>query len=602
MQFDKSEYEFYESEGLVGVTITLSVPAWKDTTVGYKIASGTATEGSDYWVKDKDGNSAPAQGQVTFLAGQSQKTIYLKLEADGLVEEAESIEASIFPVNADVVLGAIPSATVYIVDGDQDLPTVQFEAKTFTGMENSGPFKIKVNLSKPAEVPITVTVRSFDGAARAPEDYRTVNEIVRFEKGEVEKVVLVTIIDDKLLEGDQSFTLKLSNPSKGAALGTIDAITVTIKDDESPLDPAVLKVEIRPDANQRGVTGDVVESTKGDLGQKHYVSPKKADSFVVLKGIDTEGKKFEDLYEWEGGEDGDSKDTRKVSRKDTKWTVVKVKKKGEKDVLTQMNVWVVWAPFEKATVVETFDSTTTVGTPPGGKEDSWRNAKKTDFRFIANIAPKSVIDGSATAADIPDLKGVKTQRVSGPDYLQEGANKRWDVSRRIRTKVLNPGPTTLVRSDYWAGKPFHWIAFDDKAKDFPAASITIENYPKDELEGSDDASTIDEDNNPYSKLDPDRKGGDFFPDIGQLASRDAPSSPFIRLMAGNEKETAEVRVQFEEFIRLQIGNSNAADYDYQNWYLLSDPYPWQTIIRYRRDKAGMVDNGSEQKLEDNSNW
>ena len=100
VQFSQAEYEFIESEGTVAITLTLDFPAWKDTKVGYKIMALTATEGSDYSIKDKDGNSAPAEGEVTFLAGESQAMIFLMLTDDAAAEEAEFVQVSIVPVSA----------------------------------------------------------------------------------------------------------------------------------------------------------------------------------------------------------------------------------------------------------------------------------------------------------------------------------------------------------------------------------------------------------------------------------------------------------------------------------------------------------------------
>jgi len=68
----------------------------------------------------------------------------------------------------------------------------------------------------------------------------------------------------------------------------------------------LLPVEIVPDDDQPGKTGDVIPSNKGATGEKHYVSPKKsaeiADDFVVLKAKGIDQALFEKVLEWEGGE------------------------------------------------------------------------------------------------------------------------------------------------------------------------------------------------------------------------------------------------------------------------------------------------------------
>jgi hypothetical protein len=356
------------------------------------------------------------------------------------------------------------------------------------------------------------------------------------------------------------------------------------------------RATIVPDDNQRGVNGDLVPSNRA-RGEKHYVSPYVADleAFVVLKATVDPGVNFADVFEWDGGlEVAGAADKRKVARSATGKTVVRVKRKTGGAVVDTMNVWIVWANFEDAVAVSTVDSGTTVGTPPGRARDTWRYPNKTVFRFVADIQPAQII----TDADRPALDGPKTRPLGGPARFEPGADKRWDVSRRTRTKILNPAPTTIVRNDYW-GYDEHEMGLTANAANFPGASVTIVDFPASDIEGNDDKSTGDEDNNPYSAAEglPDNPG--FRARVGQLASTDDPTSPFIRLAAGRQNETVEVRFQFGEFVRLQIGDSGAVGY--KNWYRISYYYGWQKVIRYKRDATEMKDNGSEQ-LTGNDGW
>jgi len=592
VQFDKSEYEFYESEGLVGVTFTLSFPPLKDTTVGYKIAAGTATEGSDYSVKDKDGNSVPAEGQLTFLAGEWQQTIYLKLEADGIPEEAESVEASIFPVNADVMPGAITSATVYIVDGDEALPTIQFSPKTYSASENVGTTTVEVSLSKASAMPIRVLVQSTDGTATAPEDYRAVNEIVKFEKGATTASFTVTIMDGKLIEPNEEFTLKLSQPSKGAVIGTDDTATVKIIDGTLPTDEGATTLEIRPDANQRGVTGDVVESTKGGVGLRHYVSPKKADDYVVVRCVKADGSKidkFDDSYEWGAeGVAGATPDTRKVSRNAAGRTELKVKSKGGKDVLTQMNVWIVWATIEAFK-----DEDMLVFYPkakPRGDVAQKCVAGNSIWSFLATIEPAAIFNETT---DIPNLKGIVTHKVPGWDkkhivkstVVESGAEYKWDISRRVSVKIKSLVVSTNDH-DAVKGKCYDGL---------PSVNPKIQElYPADEAQGNDDSGTDDEDNNPYSDQEPwpfkFKDGKQLFAAKGQIASIDRVTGPLFRHGAGANGDNYEYHMHFGEFARLQIGNSNVANY--RNWYRVSDYKDWRHVVKLEKASNTWNNKGS----------
>src|SRR5437773_3163351 len=69
------------------------------------------------------------------------------------------------------------------------------------------------------------------GGASSRCDYETRIGTVRFAGGETAKTVSVLIIDDSYLEGPESFTISLSNPS-GASLGSPSSATVNITDND----------------------------------------------------------------------------------------------------------------------------------------------------------------------------------------------------------------------------------------------------------------------------------------------------------------------------------------------------------------------------------
>ena len=84
-----------------------------------------------------------------------------------------------------------------------------------------------VTLSRAASGPVTVDYATADGTATAGEDYAAASGSLSFAAGETRKTVTVAIHDDAIDEGQETFTLKLSNPAgaaiqDGEATGTID--------------------------------------------------------------------------------------------------------------------------------------------------------------------------------------------------------------------------------------------------------------------------------------------------------------------------------------------------------------------------------------------
>ena len=84
-----------------------------------------------------------------------------------------------------------------------------------------------VSLSRAASGTVTVDYATRDGTATAGEDYTATGGTLSFAAGELEKTVNVPLLDDAIDEGEETFTLKLTNASgarigDGEASGTIE--------------------------------------------------------------------------------------------------------------------------------------------------------------------------------------------------------------------------------------------------------------------------------------------------------------------------------------------------------------------------------------------
>ena len=84
-----------------------------------------------------------------------------------------------------------------------------------------------VTLSRAASEPVTVDYATVDGTATAGVDYTATSGTLTFEAGESSQTVEVGVLDDSHDEGEETLTLRLSNPSEGRltdaeATGTIE--------------------------------------------------------------------------------------------------------------------------------------------------------------------------------------------------------------------------------------------------------------------------------------------------------------------------------------------------------------------------------------------
>ena len=84
-----------------------------------------------------------------------------------------------------------------------------------------------VTLDRAASGAVTVDYATEDGSAQAGDDYRAANGTLTFAAGESSKTIEVGVLDDAHDEGEETLTLRLSNPSEGQladaeATGTIE--------------------------------------------------------------------------------------------------------------------------------------------------------------------------------------------------------------------------------------------------------------------------------------------------------------------------------------------------------------------------------------------
>jgi len=119
--------------------------------------------------------------------------------------------------------------------------TIQL-ASGFDGPENVGSLTIVVSRSGDTSVPASVDYATSDtaltspcnvnGNASARCDYLKTLGTLKFAPGETLKLLPIPIVDDVYAEGNESFTITLSNPI-GATLGTPATATLTILDNDS---------------------------------------------------------------------------------------------------------------------------------------------------------------------------------------------------------------------------------------------------------------------------------------------------------------------------------------------------------------------------------
>jgi hypothetical protein len=201
-------------------TVTLSTASGQTVTVNYATADGTATAGTDY---------VAASGMLTFLPGDTTKTVSVTINGDTVVEPNETFLVNLTtPVNATITDG-IGQGTITNDDVTPSLSITDVTANE--GNAGTTAFTFTVTLSPSSTQTVTVDYATADGTATAPTDYTAIAATqLTFAPGETSKQVTVQVNGDTTVEPDETFFVNLSNPTNATITDNQGVGTITNDD------------------------------------------------------------------------------------------------------------------------------------------------------------------------------------------------------------------------------------------------------------------------------------------------------------------------------------------------------------------------------------
>ena len=218
-----------EQDGFADFVIRLDGPTTLPVTVDYATANSTASYLSDY---------VYTSGKLTFAPGETVKTVSVQLDDDLVPEGTEvfTMNLSGASVNATIARAA---ATATIIDNDNPAPgTPQVSISNLTVDEADGTANFVITLDRSAAGVVSMNYATQDGApiagvaaATAGQDYTATSGTLDFAPGETAKTVKVPLINDNLPEGDEGFSLKLSNLVGATALNPVGTAVIGANDE-----------------------------------------------------------------------------------------------------------------------------------------------------------------------------------------------------------------------------------------------------------------------------------------------------------------------------------------------------------------------------------
>ena len=163
---------------------------------------------------------------VSFGSGESAAVLRIATLDDNRDEADGTVEAVLVESDAYVV-GDPGKAVVAVTDNDRP-PAIGIESAR--ALEIAGEIVFPITLAAASDLVVTVEWSTSDGTARAEEDYRAAGGVVTFPPGGTVESIRVILLDDVLLEEEETFTVTLVR----AVNGTVGQVTATgmIEDDE----------------------------------------------------------------------------------------------------------------------------------------------------------------------------------------------------------------------------------------------------------------------------------------------------------------------------------------------------------------------------------
>src|SRR4029434_7849474 len=125
----------------------------------------------------------------------------------------------------------LSTSTITILDNDPP-GAISFSASAYTVSEAAGVATITVQRTPGATASaVTVDYATVPGGTATPgADYMLISGTLTFKAGEVSKTFTVPIVNDNFDESSETVNLALSNPTRGATLGTTGTAGLTISD------------------------------------------------------------------------------------------------------------------------------------------------------------------------------------------------------------------------------------------------------------------------------------------------------------------------------------------------------------------------------------
>lgn len=209
-------------------TVELSSALTENVIVGYASQGISATSDVDF---------GSVAGQLTFLPGETVKTIDVTIFGDVLVEGEETFLVRITSVTPNTVTVKDDQAVGRIIDNDAPVGFSINDVQTLEGDSGFTDLVFTVSLNTPLLVQSTVQYATGAGGDTATSgvDYQPTNGILTFAPGVMSQQLTVRVVGDTDVEPDELFSVVLSDPVGTVILDSTGIGTILNDDGNNPI-------------------------------------------------------------------------------------------------------------------------------------------------------------------------------------------------------------------------------------------------------------------------------------------------------------------------------------------------------------------------------
>ncbi len=219
-----------ESAGIASVQVARTGNALTRETLEYVVTGDSAIAGEDFISPTLNGRLGT--GRVIFDVGRTTATIEIPIIDDNITEGTEVFAVGLQRTSNGTLL--FPrTVNINIVDNDSH-PRIGFLSTKIESVEDQESVAIRVVRQGRNNSAVSIDFTTTDGTALAGLDYIETAGTITFNPGEIEKIIQVRIVDNKIAEPVKSFSVSLYNAPSSIEL--FDSNTeVSILDDDQPL-------------------------------------------------------------------------------------------------------------------------------------------------------------------------------------------------------------------------------------------------------------------------------------------------------------------------------------------------------------------------------